>query len=85
VFGLTDPNGDTAATMRRHGLTSIAHPQSIDEIARAFPIFLEAVRRGTAAVPTADSARRASRAARAEELASLLDRAIAERTRTVVA
>lgn len=85
VFGLTDPNGDTAATMRRHGLTSIAHPQSIDEIARAFPIFLEAVRGGTAAVPTPDSARRASRAARAGELASLLDRAVAERTRTVAA
>ena len=85
VLGLTDPQGDTAATMRRHGLTSIAHPQSIAEIARVFPMFLEAVRGGTAAVPTPESARRASRSTRAQELASLLDRALATRTRTVAA
>jgi len=85
VLGLTDPKGDTAATMRRHGLTSIAHPQSVDEIARAFPLFLAGIRGGTAAVPAPESARRASRAARAEDLASLLDRAVAGRTRAVTA
>jgi len=85
VLGLTDPNGDTAATMRRHGLSSIAHPQSVEDIARVFPLFLESVRRGTAGVPPPESARRASRAARAEELAALLDRAGSERVPMVAA
>jgi len=85
VFGLTDPAGDTAMTMRRHGLDSIAHPQSVEAIAAAFPDFLEGVRNARAAVPTPDSARRASRAARAEELAAMLDRAVSAQPRTVPA
>ena len=61
VLALTDPVGDTAATLRGAGLTSIARLDDAVSIAAAIPAFIAAC----------------SREGRAKTFASLLDRTIA--------
>jgi hypothetical protein len=73
ILALTDPTGDTAAAARSFGLDAIAPLDSVAEIERALPIFLDAVKRGTARFPDPRAVAAASRRARSQELLALLE------------
>jgi glycosyltransferase involved in cell wall biosynthesis len=75
VLGLTDPAGDTAATLRAAGVRAVAPLDDANAIAACLRHNLADLARGEAALPDAAAARRNSRAARAAELAALLDAA----------
>ncbi|MDR2187939.1 MAG: glycosyltransferase [Azonexus sp.] len=75
ILTLTDPAGDTAATLRQAGATDIVRLDSIDDISAALPLFLAAVRAGRAALPDPQAVAQASRQGRTAELARLLDAA----------
>jgi glycosyltransferase involved in cell wall biosynthesis len=77
IVALTDPRGDTAETVRRAGLDSIAPLNSTEAIAALLERFIEGVRSGRATSPEPGFVASASRRGRAQELAELLDRATA--------
>jgi len=79
IVALTDPNGDTAGVARAAGIDTIAPLDSIDEIEALLQRFIAAVRSGQAPLPSPEFVARASRRARARELAALLDRSPAPR------
>ncbi len=64
ILALTDPAGDTAAAARAFGLDAIAPLDSVEEIERALPVFLDAVKRGAARFPDPRAVAAASRRAR---------------------
>jgi glycosyltransferase involved in cell wall biosynthesis len=73
ILGLTDPAGDTAGALRAAGIDAIAPLDSADAIAHALGDFAEAVKRGTAAKPSAAAVEASSRRGRARQLAALLE------------
>ena len=73
VIGLTDSQGDTAATLRSCGVSTIAPLDSARAIAALLLELLAEIRNGSARLPEREMARRNSRTARAKELADLLD------------
>jgi glycosyltransferase involved in cell wall biosynthesis len=73
ILALTDPAGDTAATARSFRLDAIAPLDSVEEIERALPVFLDAVKRSTARLPEPRAVAAASRRARSQELLALLE------------
>ena len=73
ILALTDPAGDTAAAVRSFGLDTIARLDSADEIERALPAFLDALRSGAARLPEARAVAAASRRGRSQELHALLE------------
>jgi hypothetical protein len=73
ILGLTDPDGDTAATLRQAGIGTIAPLDGRDAIIAMLPRFLEQVRSGTAPLASAATIAAHSRRARTEQLARLLD------------
>jgi len=75
VVALTDHEGDTATTMRAAGLQSIAPLDDSRAIAQLLADTLSAIESGTAKKPDVTMARRNSRAARAKELAAILEAA----------
>jgi len=75
VLGLTDPVGDTAATLRSAGLNNVVPLDSADEIALALPRFVHDLRAGQAALPNPLAVQRASRYERSKFLVQLLDQA----------
>ena len=77
VLALTDPVGDTAATLRAAGLTSIARLDDASSIAAALASFVARVRGGHEPLATPAAIGASSRAGRARSLAGLLDRIIA--------
>jgi hypothetical protein len=79
VFSLTDPAGDTAATLRRCGLGPIVPLDDEDAIVRELPAFIAGVRAGTVKGASAEIAARNTRQARAVELAALLDEVVDRR------
>lgn len=74
IVALTHPDGDTAGVARAAGIDTIAPLDSIDEIEALLERFIAAVRSGRAPLPSPEFVARASRRARARELAALLDR-----------
>ena len=76
VLGLTDPNGDTAETLRRAGMDAIARLESTDEIEAILPSFIDAVASKTARIATTDVIDQASRKGRAESLSDLLNQCV---------
>jgi len=80
VLALTDPAGDTAATLRNAGLVSIARLDDADAIAAAIPAFIARVREGRESLASAEAVAASSREGRARSLAELLDRAAPRRT-----
>jgi glycosyltransferase involved in cell wall biosynthesis len=78
VLGLTDPAGDTAATMRRCGATDIAPLDAVDRIEATLARWIDEIEAGTARRPPRANAQANTRTARAAELATLLDQACAE-------
>jgi hypothetical protein len=77
IIGLTDPAGDTAAALRRAGLTSIAPLDNADAIVALLRDVLPRLRSGTAPLPDEAEVARYSRRSRTAELAYLLDQAVA--------
>lgn len=76
ILTLTDPQGDTAATLRAAGATDIARLDSAADIGRILPAFLAAIREGRAVLPNREAVAAASREGRTAQLAALLDAAI---------
>lgn len=75
ILALTDPQGDTAATLRQAGATDIVRLDSADDISQALPIFLEAIRTGRTVLPARQAVAEASREGRTAQLVRLLDAA----------
>lgn len=73
VLGLTDPAGDTAGALRAAGIEAIAPLDSAAAIAALLASFLNQLMQGRAALPNAQAVQLASRRARAQQLASLLE------------
>lgn len=76
ILGLTDAWGDTAATLRAAGVETMAPLDSAQAIAALLRAQLPALAKGIAPRPDDMAARRNSRAARAAELAAVLDAAV---------
>jgi glycosyltransferase involved in cell wall biosynthesis len=79
ILALTDPVGDTARVVRDAGILQLAPLDSAPAIAELIGRFVESAERRAGWVASADSVRRASRQARAAELARLLDEVAGER------
>lgn len=77
IIGLTDPAGDTAAVLRRAGVTSVAPLDNADAIVALLRDVLPRLRSGTAPLPDETEVARNSRRSRTAELAHLLDQAVA--------
>jgi glycosyltransferase involved in cell wall biosynthesis len=73
ILALTDPAGDTAAIMRAAAIDTVAALDDAETIARILPGFLELARSGRAPLATPAFVRAQARAARAAQLAALLD------------
>lgn len=77
ILALTDPQGDTAATVRHAGLDTIARLDSIDEIQRLLERFIDQDASQSLPIPDGDHVAGASRKQRAGSLATLLDLSMA--------
>jgi hypothetical protein len=73
ILALTDPAGDTAATLRAAGVSHVAPLDSAEAIAAQLMAFVTALRQATAAPPSPEIVRQASRRERTAELARLLE------------
>lgn len=78
ILGLTDPEGDTAGVLKGAGLPDIVRLNNVDEIMEKLTVFVIACNRGLAALPQASSTHQASRRARSEVMAGLLERATSQ-------
>ena len=76
ILTLTDPQGDTATTLRAAGAIDIARLDSVEDICRHLPGFLNAIREGRAVLPAPQAVANASREGRTAQLARLLDAAV---------
>lgn len=76
ILALTDPDGDTAGTLRALRTGYVARLDSTEEIQCALMQFLTDVRAGSAGMPSEDEVLRYSRESKAGELADLFDRAV---------
>lgn len=76
VLALTDPAGDTAATLRAAGLASMARLDDAASIAAAIPAFIARIRDGRELTATPEAIAASSREGRAKSLAELLDRVV---------
>lgn len=73
IIGLTDPAGDTAALLRKAGMTSIASLDSAEAIASVLSKFTAELAGGTAATPDMDYVKTPTRRRRTEALVGVLD------------
>lgn len=76
ILALTNTAGDTAGLLLKAGIDMIAGIDSVDEIVRLLPIFLDAVRENRAPLPSMRAVEQSSRRARAEALVALMDGAV---------
>jgi hypothetical protein len=76
VFSLTDPAGDTAATLMRCGLAPIVPLDDEEAIVRELPAFIDGVRAGVIKGASHETAAQNTREARAVQLAALLDEVV---------
>lgn len=80
ILALTDPDGDTAATLRAAGIDTIAKLDSKEDIMRGVLRFMDLLRNGTAPLPPENASQTYSRRSRSNELAALLNEVLAERS-----
>lgn len=73
VLGLTDPVGDTAATLRKAGIDTIAPLDDKDAIIAAMTRFVTLAKAGAAPLASVEAIAANSRRARAGQLGALLD------------
>ncbi|SBT05693.1 conserved hypothetical protein [Candidatus Propionivibrio aalborgensis] len=78
ILALTDPLGDTAATLRHAGVGDIVRLDSASDIVEALPAFVDAIRRSKCTLPLPQIVEQASREGRAAQLATLLDSALSK-------
>jgi glycosyltransferase involved in cell wall biosynthesis len=78
ILALTDTAGDTAATLRKAGIDTIAALDNRADILAALMQFIPLAESGKAPLASFETSRANSRNARSIELASLLDRVVAE-------
>ena len=78
ILALTDAAGDTAATLRKAGIDTIAALDQTEDIMVALMQFLAMAESGTAPLASFAASRANSRNARSIELANLLDSVVAE-------
>jgi glycosyltransferase involved in cell wall biosynthesis len=78
ILGLTDPAGDTAATLRQAGIDSIGPLDSRDAIMETLMRFISHVNDGTAPLPAPEVVLANSRRSRAAQLGALLDEVAAQ-------
>ncbi|MGH8769559.1 MAG: glycosyltransferase [Burkholderiales bacterium] len=76
ILALTDPAGDTAATVNDAGGGVVVPLDSKQAILRELPRFLQMVREGKAPIATREKVVQYSRRARTEELGKLFDRCL---------
>lgn len=77
LLGLADPVGDTAVAMQAAGAAAMAPLDDVASIALALMQLVADLRAGCARLPEQDAVRKASRKARAQSLAALLECAVA--------
>jgi glycosyltransferase involved in cell wall biosynthesis len=77
VLGLTDPVGDTAATLRKAGIDTIAPLDDKDAIIAAMTRFVTLAKAGAAPLASVEAIAANSRRARAGQLGALLDTVVA--------
>jgi len=82
ILALTDPAGDTATTLRKAGIDTIAPLDSKDAIMAELTRFIGLASAGQAPLATPSTIEANSRRARAGELGQLLDRTAAQAGRT---
>lgn len=73
IFVMADPDGDTAALMRDHGIDSMAPLDSRETITDRLPVFLNQLDQGQAPLPDQSQVIRYSRARLTRDLAQLFD------------
>lgn len=73
LLGLTDPVGDTAGALRAAGVQAMAPLDSVEAIATLLTRFLNNLAQGDAPLPHPQAVQQASRRARSQGLAKLLD------------
>lgn len=78
ILALTDPSGDTAKVVLRSGVRAVAPLDSADAMAQMIRHFVTDPGSRPGWIATGDAVRRASRRARAVELAALLDGVMAQ-------
>ena len=78
ILALTDPKGDTAATMRDAGLDTIARLDDKDDIKAGVMRFMGLLESGQAPLPPDNASQFYSRRSRSSQLAALLAEVVAE-------
>lgn len=78
ILALTDLTGDTAATLLKVGINTIAPLDSIPDIVHGLLNFLELVKNGEAPIALMEEVSATSRKSRTKELANLLDQVAQE-------
>ena len=73
ILALTDPSGDTAATLLKVGIDTIAPLDSIPDIVHGLLNFLELIKNGRAPIASMEQVSATSRRSRTKELTNLLD------------
>lgn len=73
IFAMTDPTGDTARVLAEAGIDTVVPLDSRPRIAEGLARVLDAIRQGTAPLPTPEEILRHSRRARTGEMATLFD------------
>lgn len=73
ILGLTDPSGDTALTLRQAGCQHLARLDSREELISVLPRFVDELASGVASRPDSKVIAVASRLARTQALAELMD------------
>lgn len=78
ILALTDPQGDTAATLRAAGVDTIAPLDRQDAVAAALERFIGMLEQGSAPLPERQAVQASSRRALTAQLARLLDEVVEE-------
>ena len=78
ILALTDPLGDTAATLRHAGVGDIVRLDSASDIVEALPAFVDAIRRSKCTLLLSQFVEQPSREGLAAQLATLLYSALSK-------
>lgn len=83
IFALVDAEGDTARTLRQHGVGCIVPLTSAEQIAEGLMAFLDEIRRGAAPILTEEAVAQYSRKAQTQQLAQLFDSVLDHREHSI--
>jgi glycosyltransferase involved in cell wall biosynthesis len=83
ILALTSHSGDTAKLLQEVGGATIVDLSDEEQIYRALPVFLDAVRRGAHALADPLKLQRYTRKSQAQQLATCLDRLVAPQSHSI--